>query len=113
VATFRAAVTAVQPIEGLEVGDRVVDNSWSWEHRTDGGYHGTGEIKPVTWIVVAKNHYGPISGVTLLTEELIARYPFDTATELNTDSPIDYLRGTNVWREAGCITPLIQACAPG
>ncbi len=38
-----------------------------------------GEIKPVTWIVVAKDHYGEGSGATLLSEELIGLYTFDNS----------------------------------
>ncbi len=38
-----AEAAAVQPIGDLQVGDRVVDNSWTWEHRTGNNYTGSGE----------------------------------------------------------------------
>ncbi len=45
----------------LQVGDRVVDPSWEWEFRSGDDYtldSGAGDpTKPVTWIVVAKDHY--------------------------------------------------------
>ena len=76
---------AIKTLGELNIGDKVVDNSWEWEHRTgpdrwDGvPYSGTGVTMPVTWIVVAKDHYGPNSGVTLLSEELIGKFMFDNS----------------------------------
>jgi hypothetical protein len=72
-------------ISDLNIGDKVVDTSWEWEHRTGpsdcfgGGepYSGTGEIKPVRWIIVARDHYGTGSGLTLITEELIGKFTFN------------------------------------
>ncbi len=71
-------------IDNLNVGDTVADKSWDWEFRTDDSYEfrfaDDREPKPVTWVVVAKNHYGDsVSGdhITLVAEELIGRYHFD------------------------------------
>lgn len=88
----------------LEIGDRVVDNSWQWEHRlgidySDLDWQGnpieSGETKPVNWIVVAKDHYGPNSGVTLLAEELIGKFRFDNSTDRGSDF------GSNHWGNSG------------
>jgi hypothetical protein len=75
------------PITDLPIGARVVDPSRAWEHRlgfdySDIGWEGAqtppGEVKPITWIVVAKDHYDiNESHVTLLSEELIGRHTFD------------------------------------
>jgi len=69
------------PIGDLPIGARVVDPSWDWEFRTGQNYSGKGEVKPVTWIVVAKNHYSELSPhVTLLSEDLIGWLSFDNST---------------------------------
>lgn len=83
-----------KPVTGLEIGDRVVDTTWEWEYRTGSNYSGTGKIKPVTWIVVAKDHYGENSGVTLLTEDLIAKFTFDDSTNIHSG-------GSNHWGNSG------------
>ncbi len=97
-----------QPIINLKTGDRVVDPSWVWEHRFGEYYSNTnrfgdpappGEIKPVTWIVVAKDHYGAGSGITLLAEEVIARFPFDNSTGRIPGQT--YHSGFNHWGESG------------
>jgi len=65
----------------MEIGDCVIDPSWQWEYRTGVNYSGQGVVKPVAWIVVAKNHYKGIEPhVTLLSEEVVGRYPFDNST---------------------------------
>ena len=84
-----------QPIYNLPIGARVMDPSWLWEHRTGSNYSGTGETKPVTWIVVAKDHYGSGSGVTLLAEELIGVHAFDNSTDRGS------IWGSNHWGESG------------
>jgi hypothetical protein len=75
------------PIGDLPIGARVVDPSWVWEfHGRCKDYYGkllilSGETKPVTWIVVARDHYvGLEPHVTLLAEELIAFQAFDNST---------------------------------
>ena len=78
------------PVGELSIGSRITDPSWEWEfrtgnnytekivHRTDGTYANS-EQKPVTWIVVAKDHYSDLAPhVTLLSEELIGKFCFDT-----------------------------------
>jgi hypothetical protein len=82
------------PIGDLPIGARVVDPTWVWEHKmgrnysddsmgrpSDGSPLPQAEVKSVTWIVVARDHYdGLAPHVTLLSEELIALYTFDNST---------------------------------
>jgi hypothetical protein len=82
------------PLGNLPIGSRVVDPSWEWEYRIGANYSGTGQVKPVIWLVVARDHYGSDSGVTLLSDELIGRVAYDNSTHLN-----EY--GNNHWGESG------------
>ncbi len=88
---------AAMQISNLEIGDRVVDNSWQWEFRTGDDYtYQPGDItKPVVWIVVAKDHYGVGNGVTLLSEELIGKFPFDNSTDIEGEF------GSSHWGQSG------------
>ena len=80
----------------LEIGAKVVDLSWEWEFKGGENYTGSGEKEPVTWIVVAKNHYeGLDPHVTLLSEELIGRHVFDNSTDRESS------RGSNHWGRSG------------
>ncbi len=80
----------------LEIGDRVVDPSWSWEYRSEDGYENACKDNYVTWIVVAKNHYSNLEPhVTLLSKELIGCYLFDNST--NRGTPM----GSNHWGDSG------------
>ncbi len=92
----RVEASGTRTLGSLEIGDRVVDLSWEWEHRTGDDYSGSGETKPVTWIVVAKDHYGSGSGVTILSEDLIGKYTFDNSTDRGNSS-----WGYNHWGESG------------
>ncbi len=88
------------PINDLPIGARVVDPSWEWEFRIETHYtHGRGEedqTKSVTWLIVAKDHYEGLGPhVTLLSEELIGRFPFDD----NIDRGSEY--GSNHWGNSG------------
>jgi serine/threonine protein kinase len=84
------------PIGDLPIGARVVDPSWEWEFRTGENYSGSGKVKPVTWIVVAKDHYDGLEPhVTLLAEELIGLHAFDNSTDRGTTY------GSNLWGESG------------
>jgi len=96
------------PLSELPIGAWVVDPSWEWEFRLGVDYSnydeegvttGPGEVKPVTWIVVAKDHYDGIgSHVTLLSEELIGRYSFDSST----NREHEYAQyGYNHWGDSG------------
>ena len=58
--------------------------------------------KPVTWIVVAKDHYGDGSGVTLLSEELIGRFIFDNRTGVHHG-------GVNNWGDSNHIRPWLNS----
>ena len=85
------------PMSEIEIGARVVDPTWEWEFRTGSNYtRETGDkTKPVTWIVVAKDHYeGLEPHVTLLSKELIGRFPFDNSTHVHD-------KGYNHWGESG------------
>ncbi len=67
----------------------MVDSTWEWEYRlgfkysdkdSDGDPVPPGEVKLVTWLVVAKDHYEDLEPhVTLLSEELIGRNAFDNS----------------------------------
>ncbi len=96
------------PLSDLPIGARVVDPSWEWEFRLGPNYSNEdwegnptipGEVKPVTWIVVAKNHYDGLQPhVTLLAEELIGLYVFDNST--NRGHEYDQY-GYNHWGDCG------------
>lgn len=83
-------------ISSLNIGDRVMDESWDWEFRTGYVYvQREGDVtSPITWIIVAKDHYNSL-GVTLLCENLIAYFPFDTSRFEN-----GLLAGQNHWGES-------------
>lgn len=87
-----------QAIEKLNIGDRVVDYSWEWEFRSgeDFTYQEGDVTKPVIWIVVARDHYGIDSGITLLAEELIGIFAFDNSTDRG-----DQRSGSNHWGDSG------------
>ncbi len=91
-------------LSDLPIGSRIVDLTWQWEFRkgynyTNEGAYGLptdlGENKPVSWIVVAKDHYDlDEPHVTILAEELIGRHTFDDSTHANK-------RGSNHWGDSG------------
>lgn len=69
-------------VSDLQIGDRIIDPTWDWEYRQGYGYmvYSANEVtKPVSWIVVAKDHYGA-GEVTLISEFLIGFYIFDNST---------------------------------
>ncbi len=86
------------PIGELSIGAQVVDPSWVWEfpatRRND--CMGSGEVKPVTWIVVDRDHYDGLDPhVTLLTKEHIGLVQFDNSTDRGSQ------KGSNHWGESG------------
>jgi len=84
-------------IDSLNIGDKVVDKSWSWEFRHGWDYTNYGDkevTEPVVWIVVAKNH-NQANSVTLMTENLLGYLMFD-ATTLN-----GIFAGYNHWGNSG------------
>ncbi len=106
------------PLGDLPIGARVVDPGWEWEYRLGLNYSNKdwvvqlregyywfiktgdptppGDVKPVTWIVVAHDHYDMNEGhVTLLSEELIGLFIFDDS--INRGS----FGGSNHWGESG------------
>jgi hypothetical protein len=96
------------PIGDLPIGARVVDPGWVWEYKLGVNYSDSdwagdptpqGEVKPVTWIVMAKDHYDGLEPhVTLLSGELIGQYAFDNSTGRDYK---DGERGYNHWGESG------------
>lgn len=83
-------------LKDLPTGSIVYDPSWKWEHKTGEGYTGSGTTKPVEWIIVAKDHTGyPTNSVTLLSNELIAKYTFDNSTNRGSEY------GSNHWGNSG------------
>lgn len=95
---YYSSLPDIKFIADLEVGDRVVDNSWQWEFRTGSNYSkGEDDLtRPVNWIVVDKDHYGAGSGVTLLSEELIGLHAFDNSTDRGHS-----FSGCNHWGNSG------------
>jgi hypothetical protein len=89
------------PIGDLPIGARVTDTSWEWEFRKGKDYTRIeGDVtKSVLWIVVAKDHYSGLGPhVTLLSKELIGKFPFDNSTNRN-HSGAKY--GCNHWGDSG------------
>ncbi len=107
-------------IYDLDIGDRVMDSGWSWEFRTGEGYTGSGDVKPIVWIVVDKDHYGyqgfSGQGVLLLSEEIIGKGTYSFATNnWNTGGARTWLNSTFFaglpanFRDAVLSTNLINA----
>lgn len=74
-------MTKTMLVSDLEIGDKVIDLTWEWEFRQGYEYtvYSENEVTdPVSWIVVAKDHYEADS-VTLLSEYLIGFYIFDNS----------------------------------
>lgn len=98
----------VETLGDLQVGDKVIDTSWGWEHKLGNSYTNfdfagnelpAGENKPVQWVVAAIDHYeGLPSHVTLLSEEIIGRHPFDDGQHENNATGY---RGSNHWGTSG------------
>jgi hypothetical protein len=88
-------------IGDLPIGARVIDPTWEWEFQLGDDYSGSGEKKPVAWIIVAKDHYDGLDPhVTLLADEIIGKHAFDNSTgRKHTLS----LYGYNNWGESGAI----------
>ncbi len=90
----------------LPIGTRVVDPSWQWEFRlgsnySDKDYFGEptqpGIVKPVVWLVAAKNHYPDLDPhITLLSSELIGLFTFDNGFADRSE-----FRGSCHWRDSG------------
>lgn len=87
----------------LTIGSKVVDASWSWEFKTGNNYTGTGLTQAVSWIVVADEHYGAGSGVTLLSEKLIGRFVFDNSTDVHP------YNGDSNWGDSNHIRPWLNS----
>ncbi len=88
-------------IGDLPIGTRVIDPSWKWDFRTGSQYtRKTGdETSPVTWLIVAKDHYKNFDQhVTLLSEKPIGRFSFDNSTDRK-HALAEY--GYNHWGESG------------
>jgi len=87
------------PLSELPIGARVVDPSWQWEFRVGSDYLENGAVKPVTWVVVANNHYDDLGPhTTLLVEGIIGLYAFDNSTDRGHNYQ-EY--GFNHWGESG------------
>jgi len=96
------------PIGDLPIGALVVDPGWEWEFRSGYGYarEESDQTKPVTWIVVAIDHYSGLgSHVTLLSLDLIGRHAFDNSTHVSD-------RGYNHWGESGTHLSADQGLRP-
>jgi hypothetical protein len=98
VANFEAieSTDETKTLVELSTGSIVCDPNSLWEHKTGLGYTGSGDSKPIEWLVVTKNHPGyPENSVTLLSNEVIAIYAFDDST----DRGHEY--GSNHWGNSG------------
>lgn len=90
--TAYASNSKVIAIKDLPIGSVVYDPSWEWEHKIADRYTGNGSIKPIDWVIVAKNHYNnPNESITILTNELIAKYMFDNSIDRG------HIFGSNYW----------------
>jgi len=94
--TIHFSVAGVTRLSALPIGTVVYDSSASWEHKTGDGYTGSGAIQPVEWKIVAKDHPGyPADSVTLLSQEIIAKYAYDNDNSRWDESGIrSWLNGT-------------------
>jgi hypothetical protein len=106
VAIMASAQEQPQRLDQLPLGSLVVDQSWHWQFRPGDNYTGRGPSKPVSWLVVGKNHFPGMSPhVTIVTADLIASYAFDDST--NRGDPIEpnilnpLPKGNNHWGESG------------
>ena len=89
---------AMIPISHLEVGNKVVDSSWEWGHLVGENYSGSGERKPVVWVIAGMDHFDTeegVSHVTLIAEEVIGLHHFDDSTDRG------HHRGNNAWEDSG------------
>lgn len=111
------------PIGDLPIGSKVVDPSWEWEHKLginysdidqEGNPTPPGEVKPIIWIIVAKDHYDlNESHVTLLSEELIGRFFFDYRTDTDHEySPLGGHWGSSHWGDSGANVNSINGLRP-
>jgi len=92
----------------LPIGSRVVDLTWEWVFKNGNNYNGSGVIKAVTWIIVAKDHYDTIEpSVTLFSEELIGRHAFDYRPSWQ-----GFIAGTNHWGDSGTTNNAIHGLRP-
>ena len=97
----------------ISIGSIASDPSWEWEFRTGNDYnemllnrtdgtHTDSEKKPVTWIVVAKDHYSDlVPHVTLLAEELIGKFCFDVRKKRHRFIFLSELCGEVMWSLSG------------
>jgi hypothetical protein len=72
------AGTTERQLKDLPIGAVIYDPDSIWEYRTENDHES--ENNPIEWIIIAKNHYTTdpdVDSVTLITKEVIAKYPFD------------------------------------
>lgn len=87
------------PISELPLGTRVVDFTWEWDFRAGNDYtNKAGDFaRPVTWIIVARDHYNDLDPhITLLSEDIIGFYTFDNSTNQE-----GYRWGHSHWGNSG------------
>ncbi len=105
--SLQGAGRSTRPLGELNIGDRVICRSWEWEFRRGDDYtvvpgrYKQSWNKPITWIAVAKNHYGK-PGVTLMTENIIAKTKFDDSTSRRNPG-FEWISdsGQNHWGDSG------------
>ena len=94
----KAEAATVTTVGALPTGSIIIDEGSMWEHKTGNGYTGSGEKKPLEWLVVAQNHYR--SGeTTVVSNEIIGKQVFDN-TGIN---------GSSHWGNSNNIRPWLNS----
>ena len=91
---LRKVPEGIARLSSLPIGSIIVDADSMWEHKTGSNYSGSGEKKPIEWLVVAQNHYRN-GETTVLTNEVIGKYAFDDSTDRGSNY------GSNHWGNSG------------
>lgn len=113
------------PMSDLQVGDKIVDPSWTWERKFVNDYTNAGispddfedvsegGYVPVTWIIADISHYDeldPTPHFTLITEDIIALYKFDNG--LNSSVSVSNQWGDRVPIISTEVIPEFYYCIP-
>lgn len=84
-------------LKDIPRGSVIYDPSWTWEFRTGPEYSGFGEIKPLEWVVVTKNHYSDLEdSVTVLSKDTIGFHTYGgSRVDWNSSDVRKWLNGSS------------------